>query len=368
MLAPEEQSRLNELESKYGNRLTPGEQDRLVYLERKYTYHNANTTPNPYQGLDSGTATKRADTAHNLAKEYTIQTKRVEQDMLEADDTNIHQILTQKAPEINDPLPNNSYLGLSVPRKRRRTLDETIQYNALSLKNPRQKAQAREYIRQRELKKQQQDKKVANYSDVLDLSAYMAYFTGGEESSLAMMKANLFRNKPDLIDEQDDTISYLAENPNSSYVVSLFDTKLDVQRMDDIDKLSQMTTEERASHFKNKGDFGFSETFDKKDTREYMLFSDALKAIKNNELRGAIERVQDPESNYPKSKYTKHGYSPNYSKDLYIVRNHYFNLEEMQNRSANGWAKLADMGLDMAKYMGEIYLLSGIAERQQKQM
>ena len=331
------------------------QKQRKVYLLQKYKYNNANTAPDPYYGLNPESATNRAELTHSTAVEYSMPKKRVEQDLLDIDDITIDQLLRKPAPDIDEVNPRDN--SVIARKTRKRTLDETILYNASKLQDPRLKLQAKEYIKQREIERQKEEQKTANLFDFEGLAAYFAYFAGDEEDVEATMMGNYFRNKPDLVNEQNDTINFLAKNPNSSYVTSLWDMKINEP---EIDKLSQMTAEERKAFFEAKGDFGFKETFERKSKLEYMLFSDAWKAMKSSELKGAVERIQDPEANYPKSKFTEHGYSPNYSKDLYIVRNHYFNLEEMQYRNPNGWAKFTDMGLNMAKYMGEIYLLSGL--------
>ena len=321
-----------------------------------------------YSGMEPDTAQEKADNVYKLSQKYELPFSEIERLNAEADAINIHTLLTKPAPDMLLPDdPRNKFglvSGLAIGKNvHRRTEEETIAYNYSTLPdNPRMKIMADRYISQRKSKQLAKEADEVEVSDVLDFNAYLAYFAGGAEAAEAIMRANLSRNKPkvaELID--DDTAGYLRDNPEQSFVPSIFNTKLDGARADEIDNLVAMEDREaRNEYYKSKGSISKAEFFEKKDKREYMLFSDALKAMKNGELRGAIQRVQDPEGNYQKSNLTEHGFSVNFDRDMLLIRDHYFALEETEARGVDVFPMLLDMGLNMTKYMGEIALLAGL--------
>jgi hypothetical protein len=310
---------------------------------------------NPYQGLDKDELAKKTDRVYKNSTDYLVPFSEAEKLEFDVEEINIRQLLTK-------PLPRPK-AGMTDWVKHFKTEEQIMNWNYGNIPDtkPRLKALAKEYMRQSKIKRNKEEELVVKEKDVLSLNAYLAYFTGGEQAAEAVMKANIFRNKPKAVDEADPTFQYLMESPNQSYVASIFDTQIGSERVEEINTLVEMEDREaRDKYYKSKGIIRTKEFQEKKDGREYMLFSDSLKSLKNNEIRKAIERIQDPEASYAKSKYTEHGLSPDYDRDLLLVRNHYFALEEVRARDTTWTAKLGDMGLDMVKYMGEIALLSGI--------
>ena len=333
--------------------------------QEKHTFTADRIAPNPYSGLNPDSAIKKSNTLWNVATENEVPFEDVENRSITAEEINVHQILTQSAPDIATPDdPRNQFgltSGLSTGQKaRRRTEEETIRYNMGKLPNtPRAKHMANQYLRQRRARKKIESEKVAELKDVLTLDFYLAYLVGGAESAEAVGGANIFKNKPKAFAPQQ--YPYLVDSPNSSFTPSIFDTMLDSDRAEEVQMLVDMgDANARREYYKSKGVITYSEFHEKKDNREYMLFSDTLKALKSNEIRNAIERLQDPQLNYATSEFTAHGLSPNYDRDALLIRNHFFQLEEVQARGVSVGATLSDMGLDMAKYMGEIALLSGV--------
>ena len=329
--------------------------------EQQIDFRPDSLSPDPYNSLDAVTAGNKSDKIYDTAISFGRPITDIENTSRDIDDINVHEMLRKPAPDIEGVDTFWSRVGAIPTGTRKRTEEETLQYNFATIpENTREKMMAMRYIQQSQDKQKARDAKRAEEGDLLDINTYLAYFAGGMDSATAVAKANLFRNKPDLVDETDDTIQVLIDNPSASFVPSIFDVQLDQYRSAEIDMLSGMTREEREAHFKAKGIIGTSEFHERKDNREYMVWSDALKAMKNNEIRTAIDNLQDPANAYAKSKHTSHGLSPNYDRDLLLIRNHYFNLEETAARGTTGVAKLSDIGLDMVKYMGEIALLTGI--------
>ncbi len=315
---------------------------------------------NPYSGLAAEDAISKSKTIYKLSTQYEVPLWKIEKLNQEAEAFNVENFLHQ-------PIKSYTYSeDLNAPKKGLRqvkyTEDEIVDYNLQRLPdNPRIKEMANEYVRQRNIRLKAEEDKTADYSDVLDFNAYLAYFAGGIEMAESVMTANIVRNKPHLSVGSKDQLDYLKSNPEQSYIPSVWNTKLNDNRIEEVNKLSEMEQKARQQYYLSRGTIGVGEFYkNKKDVREYMLFSDILKALKNNELRQAINRVQDPELYYLPSEFTEHGLSPNYDKDLLLIRNHYFALEETITRGQTVVATLSDMGLDMVKYMGEIALLTGI--------
>jgi hypothetical protein len=329
-------------------------------------------SPNEYSGLTAEDAKKKSSQIYDVAKQHGVSYEGVQRLTNDADDINMDAIFSQPAPDIAiEDSPRNKFglvAGLSTgQRTRKRTEDETIRYNMSKVPNtPRAQYMAKEYLRQRKIRKKVEAEKTVDVKDVLDLNFYLSYFAGirtpeqRETSAIAIGQANLFRNKPKAMGVAGQD-TFLSDNPDMSFVPSVFDVLLDGDRAEEIQTLVDMgDTKKREEYYKAKGIIGISEFHERKDNREYMIWSDTLKALKGNEVRNAIERLQDPELNYAKSDFTEHGLSPNYDRDVLLMRNHFFNIEEAQARGVSVAANLSDMGLDMVKYMGEIALLSGI--------
>jgi len=322
---------------------------------------------NPYHGLSADDTAKRSKAVYDIATDYQRPFAEIEELTADIDEINIHQILNQPAPEmVLENNPSNRFgltAGLKTGTKTRpRTQDETIKYNAQRLPDDdRTKFMAKEYIRQRALAKKAKDEKQVELKDVYDINMILAYFGGGgEDAAEAIGKANIFRNKPNAFGVGGDTIEYLVDDPSASYVTSAWDTSLDGDRADEIDKLVGFgDAKERDKYYKSKGIIDTAEFHDRKDTREYMPFT-IIKAMKGSEIRDAINRLQDPEASYAKSKFTSHGLSPDYDRDLLLMRNHFFNMEESMARGQTFAASLSNLGLNAAKYMTEIALLSGV--------
>lgn len=339
---------INELKKRHGD------SPELQELERRYAPKDMPLSSNPYQGLTGNAVGDRVKKLDAISTRFVVPMSVVEQDAMDIDEVAIHQMLTKPIPE---SMSLTTEWNIASPK----TIDDVIAYNFKQLpSDPRIRGIAKNFIAKRKQEKAIADSKVVNEKDVLDLNMYLAYFAGGEDAAEAMGKANVFRNKEQFGDTG-DIGDYLTKNPNQSFVPSKFDLKLDQNRIDEIGMLSQMDTKAIEEYFKARGMVDLGEHMgDIKDLREYMLFSDALKAMKSSEVRGAIERIQNPEANYGKSKYTESGYSPNYERDRLILRHHFFQIEEMQARGMTGGAMITDIGLNIVKYGGEIALLSGL--------
>lgn len=178
---------------------------------------------------------------------------------------------------------------------------------------------------------------------------------GGEEEAQAIMKANLFRENPEEAKRQfpnDSTIQYLTDNPEQSFIPSLWNTKLDSQRIEEVNRLAGMTREERKFSNLEKGKVKALEHFgERKDLREYMLFSGVLRFLKSSEFKESVDRLQA-------NQYVEG--APEKIRDQLIVRDKLLLLEEMQDRGMTLPAMVLDAAANMGKYAGEIYLMAGL--------
>lgn len=189
----------------------------------------------------------------------------------------------------------------------------------------------------------------------------MRTIAGGEDEAQAIMKSNLFRRNPELAKQyqSDPAMQYLMDNPADSFIPSVFNLKLGQDRIEEVNKLSQMTRAERKKHFSAKGKVKTGEFFgEKKDLREYMLFSGVLGDLKSREFKESIERLQ--KNDYPQSAIYKGAVSPDKMRDQLIVRDKLLRLEEIQDRGQNIPSEILDSMSSMVKYAGEIYLMGGL--------
>ena len=224
----------------------------------------------------------------------------------------------------------------------------------LSISEAAARAMSPDYVPQPE---PTQDMVIAEFPIEQKAPWLMRQIAGGEEAAQNVMKANLFRQDPERAKKQfpdDPAIQWLSDNPEQSFIPSLWNTKLDGQRIEEVDKLAAMTRSEREKLNKSKGTIKTGEHFgEKKDPREFMLFSGVLKFLKSNEFKGAVERLQQDD-------YTDEGYSPEKARDQLLVRDKLLLLEEMQDRGLTLPAIVLDSIANMAKYAGEIYLMAGL--------
>ena len=191
----------------------------------------------------------------------------------------------------------------------------------------------------------------------------MRTIAGGEDEAQAIMKSNLFRRNPDIAQQyqSDPQMKYLMDNPADSFIPSVFNLKLGQDRIEEVNALSQMTRKDRKKHFSAKGKVKTAEFFaDKKDLREYMLFSGVLGDMKSREFKESLERLQ--KNDYPQSAIykTEGGVSPDKMRDQLIVRDKLLRLEEIQDRGQNIPSEILDSIANMGKYAGEIYLMGGL--------
>lgn len=189
----------------------------------------------------------------------------------------------------------------------------------------------------------------------------MKAIAGGEDEAQAIMKANLFRRKPEIAAkyQSDPGMKYMMDNPADSFIPSMFNLKLGQDRILEVDKLAAMPRENRKKYFTAKGKVNTTQFFGKeKDLREYMLFSGVLKDLKSREFKDSLERLQ--KNAYPQSPIYGGGQSPDKIKDQLVVRDKLLKLEEMQDRGVGLPAEILDSIANMGKYAGEIYLMGGL--------
>jgi len=189
----------------------------------------------------------------------------------------------------------------------------------------------------------------------------MKAIAGGEDEAQALMKSNLFRKRPDIAAKYqgDSAMKYFMDNPDQSFIPSIFNLKLGTDRIEEVNQLSAMTREQRKEHFTKKGKVDTSQFFGKeKDLREYMLFSGVLKDLKSREFKESLERLQ--KNVYPQGAIYGGGPSPDKIKDQLVVRDKLLKLEEMQDRGVGLPAEILDSIANMGKYAGEIYLMGGL--------
>jgi len=181
--------------------------------------------------------------------------------------------------------------------------------------------------------------------------------TGGEEEAQAIMSANAFRMDPEKAKRDfpdDPVIQILDKNPDQSFIPSLWNTKLDGYRVDEIDKLATMSREERKALNQSKGKIKSKEYFkDTKDNREYMLFT-VLPFLKNDEFKKSLDRLQTDSYKSPVEK----------RQDQLIIRDKLLLIEEMQDRGMNLPSTILDAAANMAKYAGEIAAMGGSSATQ----
>jgi len=348
------------------------------------------TGPGLYESMDPEKAVERSNAIHDRAVNSNVSFDESSQASLDVEQFSVHQMLTKPAP---DHVPLRMYgMGGSVPvgKSGPRTRDETIQYNYERLpKDARIKAMADDYRLNRKAEQEAEAEKTVNIDDVLSTEMYLSYFTGVsaeetgtynpfvlaksilstalfgpkegvEEEVMAIGEANIYVNKPSAfgVNSYD---SYFSDNPDEIWIPSLFNARLDNDRVDEVDMLAGMEIQERKEYYNSKGgEVGVKEWYKEKDKREFMLFNDILGVAKSKEMKGAIDRLRSPETSYQKSDMTDHGYSPRYSKDTLLVRDHLFALEEAQERGMTGTAFTAELGSSMVTYMGELILLGGL--------